>query len=164
MTASLTIPPGSQPVADGQAIPAGAATQLYNGATWDRAYGNVQGALLASLARTASASAPLVTNPNHRGVLLFLNVTAAPPTPPAGAGLQVQLALVDPISSLALYRNPLPAKVTATGLYVYEFYPAPLTAGATQSTVAALPRTWRVDTLAGDASSFTYSIGYALIR
>ncbi len=77
--------PAAAALADGASNPTapavGAAGLLYNGSTYDRERGNVEGTLLASAARTTTTATATQTNYNHRGVVLFLYV----PTMPGGA-------------------------------------------------------------------------------
>ncbi|SRR5579884_647578 len=151
--------------ADGQALAAAPTLTvqqlLYNGATLDLQRGNQQGTLLASATRTANTASADQTNYNARGVLLFLNVTAASGT----GGVRALVQAKDPISgSTQFLASATPAFKTATGLYVYSVYPgAPVGAFLEQATQAALPRTWSVLVQHGDASSYTYSLGFALI-
>lgn len=163
--------PPAAALADGAANPTtplvgGAQLGLNAGGTWDRWRANLEGTLLASAARTALAQAPVQTNYNGRGVLLFLNVTAASGT----GGLSVRLQAVDPLSGTAALANGGPTLVTATGLYAYEFYPGGLSAAPStsagfvvQRVSCALPRSWSAVVNVGDASSYTYSLGYAVV-
>jgi hypothetical protein len=50
--------------------------QKFNGINWDRERNNTQGTLLASAARTATATSPNQTNYNAKGVQLTIDVTA----------------------------------------------------------------------------------------
>ena len=137
----------------------------FNGTSWDRTYNNTQGTLLASAARTSAAFAPNQTNYNARGVVVFLSVTAASGT----GGLSIHIVLVDPVSGNSVYTAPNPTAVVATGLYAYMLYPSASgtanTGGASvvQWVSSALTRTWTAWVGAGDTSSYTYSLGYALI-
>ncbi|MCL6453546.1 MAG: hypothetical protein K6T78_07950 [Alicyclobacillus sp.] len=133
----------------------------YNGSTWDRFYNNTQGTLLASAARTATVSSPQQTNYNARGVFVFVNVTMASGT----GGLTPLIRVYDPVSGGYTNLNQGVTAITATGLYVYQIYPgATSTAGLTGTIDSSLPKTWGVTVLAGDTSSYTYSVGYALIN
>lgn len=158
-------------VADGTALPTsplvGAVGQLYNGTTVDLARGNTQGTLLASGARTTAQSVA-VTNYNARGILLFLNITVASGT----GGLRFSVQVVDPVSGGACnLMAPTPTGfITTTGLYAIMVYPGDTATpqGSSSNEVnahipAALPRNFNVAVQVGDASSYTYSLGYALM-
>jgi len=134
----------------------------YNGSVAEDWRSNTQGTLLASAARTNSIVSPQQTNYNARGVQITLNVTAASGT----GGLTVIIRGYDPVASSQYTINALPTSITTTGVYVYEIYPGSSGAAASaiaQRTAGILPRTWSVTMSAGDASSYTYSIGYVLI-
>lgn len=135
--------------------------RMFNGSGLDRMYNNTQGTLLASLARTTGPSSPIQTNYNAKGVIIFLNVTAASGT----GGLAVNINAVDPITGGQYGLNVSPAAVTAVGEYMYVLYPGATSSGngVKQSTALPLPRQWQVYVSVGDASSYTYSIGYAYI-
>lgn len=137
----------------------------FNGTTWDRIYSNIEGTLLASAARTATTSSAAQTNRNAHGVMIFLNITIASGL----GGIKIRLLGRDPVSGADVFLNADPTPITATGLYAYELYPAAGTAGVAgagnvqQRTQAVLPRTWLVQVTHMDASSYTYSVGYAQI-
>jgi hypothetical protein len=134
----------------------------YNESTFDRVRNNTQGTLLASQARTIQTGSPIQTNYNAKGVILFLNVTVASGT----GGLQPKVLIVDPVSGNAIQYYADPGAITGTGLYAYVIYPGDNTPayGTTKQHVqTALPRTWQANVYVGDASSYTYSLGYALI-
>lgn len=121
---------------------------------------NLDGELLAQASRTASTAGPDQTNANSRGVLLYLDVTAASGT----GGLTVQVQGKDPSSGKYKTLNANPTAVTAIGTTAYMLYPGASTTGQVQqATSQVLPRTWRVNVSHGDASSYTYSVGYSLI-
>jgi len=139
--------------------------QAYNDSTWDRLRNNTQGTLLASAARTATANSPTKTNYNAKGVLLTLDVTISSGT----GGLQVRPFTLDPVTGKKVYLSSSVTSITATGTYGYEFYPGSTTAAGSgsnninQRIATSLPRTWGVDVIAGDGTSYTYSLGYQLI-
>lgn len=135
---------------------ANAQNLLYNGATWDRLRGNVEGTLLASAARTANALSPTQTNHNARGVVLFLNVTAASGT----GGLTLRLWEYDPASAAPVITYQASSPIITTGLKRYAVYPG---ISGTDLGDNALARTWAVFVVAGDASSYTYSVGFCTI-
>lgn len=139
--------------------------RLMNGASWDWQRNNTQGTILASAARTTNGTSPDQTNYNAKGVILNLDVTVASGT----GGLQLRFQFKDPVSGNYVNLNVAPTAITAVGTYAYELYPGSSTAGTAgsllvnQRTSGALPRTWRAVVQVGDASSYTYSIGYGHI-
>lgn len=116
---------------------------------------NDSGVILASAARTTTQTSSTIKNPGAKGVVLFLNVTAASGT----GGLQVQAQALDPVDGSALAVNSAPTAVTATGLKTYVIYPG-ASAGATQNTSGVLPRLWNAKVTVGDSSSYTYTLSY----
>jgi hypothetical protein len=134
---------------------------LYNGATYDHLRGNTEGTLLASAARTVATASATQTNYNARGVIVYLNVTAASGT----GGLGLLIIAGDPVAANLYALNATPTTVTATGLYGYEVSPGAsgTTTQLAQRTSGSLPRTWQIYINVGNASSYTYSVGYSLI-
>ncbi|QQE80937.1 hypothetical protein [Alicyclobacillus sp. SO9] len=139
--------------------------QQYNGSTWDRVRNNTQGTLLASAARTSTTNSANVTNYNSRGVIVDLSVTNASGT----GGLSVYVIGVD-ANGITYQISDSPTAVTASGVYAYEIYPGSTGSvpGGTQDlvkrTAGSIPRTFYVRVSHGDASSYTYSLSYSLIK
>ncbi|MCG8514567.1 MAG: hypothetical protein MI740_10525 [Halanaerobiales bacterium] len=125
--------------------------------------GNSQGFLLASAARTTGASSALQTNFACKGVLIWLNVTAASGT----GGLKVVVHGVDPISGLGGYLNPEPVPINSVRLTGYVIYPgiADAIGGTTikQTSSVVLPRIWYIHVFHVDSSSYTYSVSYSYL-
>jgi hypothetical protein len=141
---------------------AAAAGMQFNGASWDRQRNNVEGTLLASAARTATTSTATQINYNARGVILFLRITAASGT----GGLQPRLFLVDALTDGQIAVIAAPTARTTTGSAAYVFYPGSTAAAfvdLTQNVSLPLPRSWAVTVIHGDASSYTYSLGFSYI-
>jgi hypothetical protein len=133
---------------------------LYNGTTSDKPRGNTQGTLLASAARTSSATSGVQTNYNASGIQVVLKVTVA-----SGVGGLVLNILGYTISGVTYKINADPTAVTAIGTYVYEIYPG-LGAAAgqiTQRSNGVLPLKYYVYVNTVDASSYTYQIECSLI-
>lgn len=126
--------------------------------TVDRWRNNVEGTLLASAARTATTRSATQTNHNARGAFVFLNVTAASGT----GGLQLRWLVADPVSGTLPYMNAAPTAITTVTTAVYIVYPGGAGVGA-QAVNMPLPRSWAIEVQHADASSYTYSVGYALI-
>lgn len=112
--------------------------------------------LLASAARTASVATDDQSNSQHRGVVVIINATAATSTPSVVATIQGK----DELSG-AYYTILASAAITGTGTTVLRVFP-----GATNASnlVAndVLPSTWRVNLVAADADSLTYSVAAQL--
>jgi hypothetical protein len=98
-------------------------------------------------------------------VLVCLNITVASGT----GGLQTHIQCIDPAGGAALTYLNTPPAITATGVYGYLLYPGATQAGVTGSQrvqvllAGVLSRTWQATVTVGDASSYTYSLGYTLI-
>jgi hypothetical protein len=139
-----------------------AANMLYNGATHDRARGNVSGTALASAARTVSLTASVPENFNARGMHAFLWCTAG-----AGINITMQVFFIDDISG-QWYDQILTGPITAVGSLLVGCYPGitPVGTPGTSGTVfvsKALPRKWGIYIAHGNANPATYSVGYQLI-
>lgn len=138
---------------------------ISDGANIRAMLGNTQGTLLASAAGTAARVSADQTNYNAKGVILILDITVASGT----GGLIPRIQIKDPVSGNYVNLNVAPTAVTATGSYAFELSPGASTAGGAgaflvnQRTAGSLPRLWRVSVSVGDATSYTYSVGYSLI-
>jgi hypothetical protein len=128
--------------------------RLYNGTNFDREYGNMSGVLLASAARTTTTSSASQTNYNHRGVIVHLDVTSA------GTGtLQVQINGTSGIGAFVLALG-----TASAGSNLLIAYPGVIDADTSYDAKSVvLTRVWTVTINKSDASSWTYSVGYALI-
>lgn len=141
----------------------------FNGTSWDRWRNNTSGTLLASAARTSNTASPNQTNHNARGIIITLDITAAPATP-VGTGIGVAVLGLDPVTGKNfLIGNYSPSK-NSIGTFSMELYPGiNLPTGVASNSIiyivsAALPRTWFVYVSNNNAAdSFTYSVGYSLI-
>ncbi len=144
-----------------------------NGVGTDLALNNIQAVLVPSGARTVAPPIATQVNPNHRGVLLYLNVTASPAN--AAASLTLRLQAIEPVSGTAMVALLTGAALTAsttansaTGLYTYAYYPGlPNTAaalgGLTLAQNGILPRVWAASVTPATADSWVYSLAYALV-
>lgn len=133
---------------------------MSNGATFDPETGNVEGTALANAARTATANSADITNVNCRGLSVWLNVLLASGT----GGLTVRVQAKDPTSGQYYPINTAPAAIITTGIFLHAVYPGAAGGALTQTTGQPVPRTFRVQVTHGDASSYTYSVGYCLLR
>ena len=120
-----------------------------------------RGTLMASAIRTANTSTGTINWAGFKAVVLFLNTTAASGT----GGLMISVEYLDPVSG-AWNRNwndPV-ARITSTGLRVTSFGPGfgVQAQGNFQAGVAAIPlgSAMRIQITHGDASNYTYSLGY----
>lgn len=115
---------------------------------------NQQGTLLASLARTATATSEDQTTYDARGVRVFINVTVDG----AAASIVPTIEVKDPASGT--YTAILTgAAIAAVGHTVLTVYPgATVAAGVTLS--IPIGKTWRLKMTHADADAITYSAGY----
>jgi len=118
--------------------------------------GNRELTLLPSAARTVTTDTSDQDNAGGRGVHVIINVTANASV----AGMTPSIQGKDPVSGV-YYTLLAGAAITVTGTTVLKVYPG-ITASAT-AVSDALPKTWRVHMVAGDASSVTYSIGAEVV-
>jgi len=133
---------------------------LFNEATWDRERGNTELTVLASAARTASINSNDQINYNARGVMVWFNITVVPGVDT----VQLLIQIKDPVSGT--YSTILTDTAqSAIGTRVAAIYPAIAAAAEDVNIVRGypLPRTWRVRIVHSAATSFTYSVGAALI-
>ena len=152
----------------------GAALLAYNDGTnnLERWRNNTQGTLLASAARTAQTPSPAQTNYNAGGVMLTLDITAAPNT---AETLTLWLLVVNPVTSDTndgvLAQLTTSAGTTLQTRTTFRLVVAPGASGApsqggNQIVAFALPvpRAWQATINPSGASSWTYSLGYSLLR
>lgn len=120
--------------------------------------------LLASAARTATTTyAPASKDQFSLGIRFYLNITAASGT----GGLKVILRGYDTISNNAVAISTGGTAVTATGLYVWEIYPGvaeTVFGNVIERRSTCLPLQWDVQVLAGDGSSYTYSLSGEVLQ
>lgn len=125
-----------------------------------------RGVILASAARTSTTTSTPVDWAKARGVLLYINITAASGT----GGLSVFPEYQDPVSLAwnRLWNYPATAaRLTSNGLYLavvgdgYGVQSGGVIQGGFVS--APLGSVMRITVNHGDASSYTYSVGYELI-
>lgn len=135
---------------------------VWNGATWDRARGNIDGTAIAMGTRTAvTVESGDIVNYEHRGAHVALHYSSGT------ANLLLRIQGKDEFSDV-YYNVGVGVSVSATSTAVYKIYPG-ISAGAAGITGASfndvLPRTWRV-TVVGSGTSATanYGVGYSLIK
>lgn len=123
----------------------------------------IAGTALASAARTASTLSSNFSTRGARGIIVYLNITAASGT----GGLTPRLFGVDPLTSAVATSAAASTPVTTVGLRVYHFGPG--CGGANAGTAAwgsvgvLLGALSAIQILHGDASSYTYSVSFELI-
>jgi hypothetical protein len=118
---------------------------------------------LASAARTTTTQTADIDTTGFRAIVIFFNVTAASGT----GGLTLRLRGKDPVTGFYASLTQDSAARTTTGLWTMNVglgASAPSGASLTGSlTGLPLPDIIRVEVTHGDASSYTYSIGYCLV-
>lgn len=156
----------------------GVGEMLFNGTNFDRKRNNLEGTLMASAARTAAATTAVLTNYNHRGVLLVLDVTS-PGTGTMSVLIRRQNFTTGlETDSVVLYKPIINA---FTGSIVMVVYPglvdsgsvtgsvvgtpglSPIVSGATVHMNGVIPRRWLIRVYKSDASSWTYSLDHAML-
>lgn len=122
-----------------------------------------QGQLLASAVRTATVSSDTFrVDEDLQGqrLIVFLNVTAASGT----GGLTLTVEGYD-IASQSWFRMVAGSALITTGKRIYALgngVSAAAAADITAAVAAPVPESWRVTVTHGDASNYTYSVGYSL--
>lgn len=117
--------------------------------------------VLAADARTASFNGDAFTNARHRGLRLYLNLTAVSGTlsPTLDVKLQTQDAESLVWGDMANAAFP---QLTAAGLFMLVIYPGinQAVVGTASRVSNVMSRRWRlVHTIEGSGPSFTYSVG-----
>lgn len=108
--------------------------------------------VFASQARTASENSADLSNPYARGAVITIDATAASATPSVVFTIVGRSALGNDY-----YTILTSAAITGTGTTVLRIYPG-LTAAANVTVNDVLPAVWRVQAVAGDTDSLTYSV------
>lgn len=114
--------------------------------------GNAEVTVLASAARTANTNSPDLRNLYGRGVVIVINVTAKGSAPSVVFTVKGKSSLDG-----AYYTILASAAITNTGTTVLRIYPG-LTAAGNLVASDVLPAVWRVEGVAGNSDSLTYSI------
>jgi hypothetical protein len=123
----------------------------------------IAGTALASAARTASTLSANFPTKGARGIIVYLNVTAASGT----GGLTLRPFGVDPQTMAVATSGTTTGVITTVGLRVFHFGPGCGAANAGSSAWGSvgimLGRLMALQVLHADASSYTYSLNYELI-
>ena len=109
--------------------------------------------LLASAARTASVNSDDQANPEGRGVIVIIDVTDSASTPSVVATIQGKDQ-----SSGNYYDILVAAAITGAEQRILRVGPE-LTASANLVARDVMPYTWRLELVAADGDSLTYSVG-----
>jgi hypothetical protein len=113
--------------------------------------------LLSSAARTATVATADQSNPECRGVVVIINVTADP----ASASVVATIQGKDELSGV-YYTILTSAAIAAVGTTVLRVFPG-ATAATNVTANDVLPSTWRVNFVHADTDSITYSAAAQLI-
>lgn len=136
---------------------------LWNEATYDRRRGNTQATAIASGAYTSTQSSADIISYNARGVWVFFNGT----TGGGGAGVIIRISAKDPVSSnyFLIATATTFASVGKRGSVIYPGVVGSL--GGSTDIIdhigSVIPRTFRIQVVHLDSTSWTYSVGYSLI-
>ena len=158
--------PAAALLANGKTIPTttivAAASMRSNGTTLDLEYGNMEGTLLASAARTTTTAGAVQTNYNSRGVIACLNITA---NPGAAETLTIQIVNQSALGGTRILGSVAIATGT-NGNFLFIVYPGAVeTIASTGVDATALPigRTWYCQIAHSASGSWTYSLTYSVI-
>lgn len=121
----------------------------------------VEGTGLASGTRFTTTDTGDFTNHDCKGLLAFLNITVASGT----GGLRVRLRNRDPVSNGSTVAQPTGGLVVTATITTVLFYPGIVAVPSFYLGFAEVgpSRTFYLSVEHGDASSYTYSLGYCLI-
>lgn len=127
--------------------------------------------LATSAARTTTFVGTDQTNLYHRGVMVFLRITAAPS--PATGFLRLSIQARDPVATTtysALNARSTQVTVNAVGAFMWVLYPGASgdvftanSSGVKDIIAFPLPKIWRVVVVHSNAESYTYSVAAAMI-
>lgn len=131
----------------------------FNGTGFDRRRNTLGLTGLSSTSRTVNAGTGNVTNYNHRGIVVFINVTV---NASSLGSISPVIRGVDNFSGVAYDILVGPAAIIAPGLYVMRVYPG-IAETATFAKSDILPRTFQLNTIANNANPMTYSVAYTLV-
>lgn len=136
------------------------ALALFNGASFDRARGNVDlGALITHASASAGVSGADQLNVNGRGVQVGVNITAGTGTTPT---LQITVEGKDSASGTYYQLFASAGLTAAPGFTLLSVYPGLL--GSATAGNQTLPRTWRIRTVIGGVTpSITATVGATVI-
>lgn len=110
---------------------------------------------------TTSQQTPDQDNPYWKGCVLYLNITAASGT----GGLTPHLLMKDPGSGNYDDAVAMGSAKSAVGMYAYLIYPAAsLIADNGAGITTMLPRKFAIKIVAGDSSSYTYSVSLSMVK
>jgi len=123
---------------------------------------NVQRTLLPSAARTVATACPVQNEVTARALRLYLSVTAASGT----GGLQPIIRGYDKVSGNTVSLSTGGTAIVAVGTYCYEMG---LGIGAASGNIKECqnrpaPVQWDVNVVAGDGTSYTYSLSVEVLR
>lgn len=118
---------------------------------------HVQKTLLASAARTATVATADQRNRAHQGVRIHIKATAADATPSVVFTIQGKDDITD--DYYTLLASAAVTGVSETFLLVYPT----VTASANAAANNVLPASWRVNCVAADADSITYTVTAELL-
>ena len=115
---------------------------------------NTEFTLLASAARTAVASSTAQSNPYHKGMIIFVDVTLD-----AAAAAVTPTILINPVIGTAKTIWTAAAPIAAVGQYAYVFYPAAADAASyTEAVENVIPADWTFTMTVADTDAMTYSV------
>lgn len=136
--------------------------ELYNGASFDYEQGNLDVAVLASAARTATGNGPDMVNKDASGVVLTLDITAVSGTTPT---LDVKVQSKDSLTGKYV-DIPGAAFSQKNGVLTDQLVVYPGVAVSANKAVSnVLPRNWRiVYTIGGTTPSFTFAVSAAYVK
>ncbi|TIL38515.1 hypothetical protein [Mesorhizobium sp.] len=129
----------------------------FNGSTWERDRGTVEGVVLASAARTTAQSTDFVNYVPAVSLHVVINVTAN-----AGAfSITPVIRARDPIATTEYYTLLTGAPIVANGRTVLKVGPG-IAVAANASASDLVPRNLNFQMTVSDATSVTYSVAYVL--
>ncbi len=139
----------------------GSLNLTYNESTWDRYRSNTEITVLATASRTASTNSADLTNYNHRGVIITLEVTTDP-----GSGETLQLIVEHKDGEGSNYEVLLDDGAQATpGTRSVIIYPGTAGSGNDITSTSGYPlgRTWRVRVVHSASGTWAYTVGASLV-
>lgn len=135
--------------------------QVYNESSLDRVRGNTEITVLATASRTDDTNSADLTNYNHRGVIITLNVTTDP-----GSGETLQLIVEHKDGEASVYEVLLDDGAQATpGTRSVIIYPGTAGSGNDITSTSGYPlgRTWRVRVVHSASGTWAYTVGASMI-
>jgi hypothetical protein len=148
-----------------QGLVVAAPAYQYNLSDLELTRGNVEVAgYISAVGLTSTQSGATITNPNARGIMMFLDITS---NPGGAETLALDLQVIAPTAgTFQSIAASQPFTAASNGLFTYQIYPGITEASdvaAQKIQGMAIPRKFRVRVIHSSTGAWSYTLGYCLI-